>query len=636
MALGAPAETANRIGYADRVPLDGRGITQVAAAEILRDNTNIAMGTSAGDTAFILPADAEYFQPYFLLNTTAESALVFPPVGDTIDAGSVNGAINVDLDTARIVQRVEEGRWVSVSTAAAPEAGIAYASDLAALAAFNTTRYPVVWLKEAGREGVFAWTAGDFSAHVAADPLEGIYVESGSKPSFLGAWVRQYSGSLDIRWWGALVDDVANDKPAVDAAFAVADFIGGADVWFPDGSAYIGDAEGIVCPGGSSVSSGPQAELHYLGSGTALTINGPAQIARRGITHFLPLIRRANTVDWNLGTDTTSAGLRIVDCYGHTFFVPGVLRFCKGIVAEAAAGNCVCNTVNLGRIVNNQTSIDFLVTGVGVGVNQNQFNGGVLVIDSAYTAVSPRYLINMPHVENNTNTFIGVNMEASGQEKAIVCASSSNLWLNCRFEAGQLIAGYITFAATGIGNKIIGASPVHPTTPPYVTYISDGGFENIYIFGNVIASKYFLFNSDSSFPIRLGNGSTVPNDSAIGAYGTNRIRLGIPGTTLGTRFCGLLMQDEATVTSGTTIPARNSWTLTYAGATTITGLIGGLFSDITGIASVMSTNGNATLQHTASPAAGAGKFVLKAGVDKTLVANTPVMFMMSGGNLYEA
>lgn len=116
MAVGLPGELATRVGYADRVPLDGSGTGQVGATPVLRDNTNIAMGTSPGDTAFVLPADAEYFQPYFLLNTTAEAALVYPPVGDTIDAELLNAAVQVPEDTARQFQRVEDGRWVSVST----------------------------------------------------------------------------------------------------------------------------------------------------------------------------------------------------------------------------------------------------------------------------------------------------------------------------------------------------------------------------------------------------------------------------------------------------------------------------------------------------------------------------------------
>ncbi len=118
MTVGLPAETANRIGYADRVPLDGNGITQADATEIIATNTNVAVGTSPGATAFRLPADAELFQPYFVLNSTTDTALVYPPIGDTIDAGALNAAVSIEEDAACIFQRIEEGRWVSFGSGA--------------------------------------------------------------------------------------------------------------------------------------------------------------------------------------------------------------------------------------------------------------------------------------------------------------------------------------------------------------------------------------------------------------------------------------------------------------------------------------------------------------------------------------
>lgn len=124
MAVGIPAEQANRLGYEDRVPLDGNGTTQGSATELLATQTNVAMGTSAGDTAFKLPAEAEYFLPYFLLNTTADAALIFPPVGDTIDTLAVNAPITINLDKSRIFMRIEEGRWVSVLTGQDQTTGI--------------------------------------------------------------------------------------------------------------------------------------------------------------------------------------------------------------------------------------------------------------------------------------------------------------------------------------------------------------------------------------------------------------------------------------------------------------------------------------------------------------------------------
>lgn len=123
MAVGIPAEQANRLGYEDRVPLDGNGTTQGTATELLSTQTNVAMGTSSGDTAFKLPADAEFFQEYFLLNTTPDAALIFPPAGDTIDNLAVNLPITIELDQSRILWRIEEGRWVSVMTGQDQTAG---------------------------------------------------------------------------------------------------------------------------------------------------------------------------------------------------------------------------------------------------------------------------------------------------------------------------------------------------------------------------------------------------------------------------------------------------------------------------------------------------------------------------------
>ena len=355
MAVGIPAEQANRLGYEDRVPLDGNGTTQAGATEIIATNTNIAMGTSAGDTAFILPAEAELFQPYFLLNTTAETALIFPPVGDTIDANAVNTAVEIETDLARVFMRVEEGRWVSmpsgeggggietiiagagisvdntdpdnpivsntgvlsvtagsnvsitgtaqdpiINADAAPvdsvngqtgtvvldaadvgavativagtnvtvdatdpqnpivsasggsgivETVVAgtgidvdatdpanpivaldsapdvrdyldtapYVATRTALKALDTTKDTVAILTESGREGVFVWRTGNYSARITADTQEGVYVKANAIASSSGAWVRQAADTplWLASWFGALGDDSTDNATAL-------------------------------------------------------------------------------------------------------------------------------------------------------------------------------------------------------------------------------------------------------------------------------------------------------------------------------------------------------------------------------------------------------------------------------------
>lgn len=65
-----------------------------------------------------------------------------------------------------------------------------YVATRTALKSLDTTKDAVVFLQEAGREGIFQWTAGDFSAQVTADTLEGVYVKATAIASSVGAWVR--------------------------------------------------------------------------------------------------------------------------------------------------------------------------------------------------------------------------------------------------------------------------------------------------------------------------------------------------------------------------------------------------------------------------------------------------------------
>ncbi|TGV61656.1 hypothetical protein EN784_04615 [bacterium M00.F.Ca.ET.141.01.1.1] len=48
-----------------------------------------------------------------------------------------------------------------------------------------------VLLTEARRSGQFVWTLGDFSAQIAADTLEGMFLKANSVAATVGAWVRQ-------------------------------------------------------------------------------------------------------------------------------------------------------------------------------------------------------------------------------------------------------------------------------------------------------------------------------------------------------------------------------------------------------------------------------------------------------------
>lgn len=55
-----------------------------------------------------------------------------------------------------------------------------------------------------GREGNFRWDSSDLSTEVTADTQQGIYVAPASDPTGAsGAWVRVYSGAVNVEWFGA-------------------------------------------------------------------------------------------------------------------------------------------------------------------------------------------------------------------------------------------------------------------------------------------------------------------------------------------------------------------------------------------------------------------------------------------------
>lgn len=97
-----------------------------------------------------------------------------------------------------------------------------YAATRSAMAALPTTR-PVL-LSESGREGLFVWSASNLSAEVTLDTQQGIYVAPASATTGAsGAWVRKYSGPIDIRWFGAVSGTgVGDQQAAISGALTVA------------------------------------------------------------------------------------------------------------------------------------------------------------------------------------------------------------------------------------------------------------------------------------------------------------------------------------------------------------------------------------------------------------------------------
>lgn len=115
MGVGLPQEQATRLGLANPTTLAGVGTAQSGAAAIRTTNTTLT--TSSGQTAAILPSDAELYLAHLVRNSSSTAGLVFPPSGATINAASADASVSIAQNLARVFIRVGALTWISFLTA---------------------------------------------------------------------------------------------------------------------------------------------------------------------------------------------------------------------------------------------------------------------------------------------------------------------------------------------------------------------------------------------------------------------------------------------------------------------------------------------------------------------------------------
>lgn len=170
-----------------------------------------------------------------------------------------------------------------------------------ALAAIDTTKITAIYLRESGREGMFLWLTGDYSARITADTQQGIYVKATDIAANLGAWVRVYNGPVSVKWFGAAGNGTADDTTAINAAIAMVKHI-----YFPAGTYRTTSAITITASGYTIQGAGKQITTiaPAFASGDCLTIGAVAgidSIAIRGMT-IKPTV-----------TKTSGAAIRLIE-----------------------------------------------------------------------------------------------------------------------------------------------------------------------------------------------------------------------------------------------------------------------------------------------------------------------------------
>jgi hypothetical protein len=137
----------------------------------------------------------------------------------TISRQAISGSLTNFSSGTKSLALIAPAEWFNAVQSSAGTAP-ATAATRSALAASTLRQMPAL-LTERGREGLFLFDSSNLSAAVSADSRQGIYVAPSSDPTGAsGAWVRKYSGEVDVRWFGAAGDDTTDDGPAFAGAIA--------------------------------------------------------------------------------------------------------------------------------------------------------------------------------------------------------------------------------------------------------------------------------------------------------------------------------------------------------------------------------------------------------------------------------
>lgn len=179
--------------------------------------------------------DALVSVPATILAGLAQAGVLGLQFGAPGDVGLDTGKFLVDTSVSpAVLKEYIASAWQQVGFALIPntKSGIV-ATSRTALKSLDTTVVQAAFLSDGERSGYFRWVVGDFTARIAADGTEGIYLKADAISASLGAWVRVIATAISPLWFGAVMDyDPAahtgtDNAAARDACYNTAILMGG-------------------------------------------------------------------------------------------------------------------------------------------------------------------------------------------------------------------------------------------------------------------------------------------------------------------------------------------------------------------------------------------------------------------------
>lgn len=114
MGSSMPGPLANRLG---NTPLTQAGATTANTTATLIQGHVTNATTASSQTAFIFNSAVSLGAPFWFFNSSATTALVFPPVGGNFNGGSTDASFSVAQNKTAIFMRISANNWIVNLTA---------------------------------------------------------------------------------------------------------------------------------------------------------------------------------------------------------------------------------------------------------------------------------------------------------------------------------------------------------------------------------------------------------------------------------------------------------------------------------------------------------------------------------------
>lgn len=169
------------------------------------------------------------------------------------------------------------------------------------------------YLSAGGRSGQFIWTLGDFSAEVAVDSSQGVYVESDSVAATVGVWKLKFD-TLWLEYFGCVGDDSTVNTSGIQSALNTAKMLGIGEVYHGAGTFVTGQVEF------------PDENMVIIGVGRPLNQQQSGQSGFRAASKGLDLfvLESGASVSANVGFKNTNLrGFDDTDTEANLFYNDG-------------------------------------------------------------------------------------------------------------------------------------------------------------------------------------------------------------------------------------------------------------------------------------------------------------------------